>query len=116
MHAMRPRYALSTLLGSLAIALHFGPEYGLVLAAVAILVLPNASRPTNGYVTRARAAVEAAWRRAGADRRQVAAAVTMPFAIVVVGTGLGLAVGLGWGLLAVGAMMAYLSLAADWAS
>jgi hypothetical protein len=114
---MRPRYVLSALLGSLAIALHFGTEYGLAVAALAILVLPSASRPMSGFVERARAAVEAAWRRASADdRRQAAAALVMPVAVVGLGVGVGLATSAGWGMVASFGLMVLLSAYVDLAS
>jgi len=109
---MLPRHMLGVLLASLSVAIHFGVEYGLLVAAVAVLMLPSAEHPGSGYPARSRAAVEAVWRRLR-GRRQTAAAVGMLVAIAGIGVGLGFAVGAAWGVLAASAIVAALCLRVD---
>jgi len=99
---------------AIAVAIHYGIEFGFLVGGFAVLTLPSPSHPpvVGQQRERVRAMVGAAQRRLR-GRRQAAAAVAMVLAIVGLGVGIGLAWGAAWGLVAVAVVTAGLSLRAD---
>ena len=118
---MASRHVLGCILLSSSVAIHFGIQYGLLVAAVAAFMLPAAQRPRGGYLVRARAMVEAVWGRLRGRSHTATSLSTvqqfwraaMVVAVLGLGIGLGIALGVGWGIAAAALVTSVLSLRAD---